>query len=540
VCVRSPLIQKTWFLVGGDMAHKRIKKEAKEEKRNRFRQRGPAYWMAVGTLAAYTTYGSKAVMPAYAQQDRGAVKTTTPTGQTRGLLVARFDIVPGSLGDALTDFQNTAGIQVTFSQQTIRNLWSPSVNGLYTPEQALQKILAGTGLAYRFTVPTKVLVEVAGPSTTVEVTSNVLPDALPKYTEPLIDTPQSISVVPRHVLEAQGTTTLRDALRNVAGISLAAGEGGSQGDNLTIRGFTARNDIFLDGMRDFGSYYRDPFDMQEVDVLQGPSSVVFGRGSTGGVVNQTTKTPRTDRFVTGGFDFGTDLTRRVTADFNFPVRQLGPGAAFRLNVMGQDSNVASRDIAENRRAGIAPSLALGLGTPTRFTLGYFHQSADDTPDYGIPWLFNGPAPVRRENYYGFEHGNYLKTHVNVGTAEVEHDFTNGIRLRSQLRYAHYKRDARITEALIAGDPTIDTPLSDLDVDRNQIAVNSLETFLDNQTDLSANFRTGFVQHTFVGGIEAGPKLQRRSAAHSSMFREQVCWIQTPIRPSPASRGFRPA
>jgi catecholate siderophore receptor len=94
----------------------------------------------------------------------------------------------------------------------------------------------------------------------------------------------------------EGTTTLRDALRNVAGISLAAGEGGAQGDSLTIRGFTARNDIFLDAMRDFGSYYRDPFNLESVAVLQGPSSVAFGRGSTGGVVSQTTKSPRLEGF----------------------------------------------------------------------------------------------------------------------------------------------------------------------------------------------------------------------------------------------------
>ena len=79
-----------------------------------------------------------------------------------------------------------------------------------------------------------------------------------------MDTPQSIGVVPQQVMQEQGATTLRDALRNVAGISLAAGEGGAQGDNLTIRGFTARNDLFIDGMRDFGSYYRDPFNLQEV------------------------------------------------------------------------------------------------------------------------------------------------------------------------------------------------------------------------------------------------------------------------------------
>jgi len=112
-----------------------------------------------------------------------------------------------------------------------------------------------------------------------------------KYTELIRDTPQTISVVSKKTLEQQGVNTLRDALRNVAGISLAAGEGGAQGDNLTIRGFSARNDIFLDGMRDFGSYYRDPFNYESIDVLQGPTSATFGRGSTGGVVNQESKTP---------------------------------------------------------------------------------------------------------------------------------------------------------------------------------------------------------------------------------------------------------
>ena len=112
-----------------------------------------------------------------------------------------------------------------------------------------------------------------------------------KYTSTILDTPQSISVVPQQIMAEQNTTTLRDALRNVAGISLAAGEGSSQGDNLTIRGFTARNDIFLDGMRDFGSYYRDTFNQQEVQVLEGPSAITFGRGTTGGVVNKVSKTP---------------------------------------------------------------------------------------------------------------------------------------------------------------------------------------------------------------------------------------------------------
>src|SRR6202030_1403643 len=124
-----------------------------------------------------------------------------------------------------------------------------------------------------------------------------------------LDTAQPITAVSKTTMEQQGATTLRDTLRNVAGISLAAGEGGAQGDSLTIRGFTARNDIFLDGMRDFGSYYRDPFDMQEVAVLQGPSSVTFGRGSTGGVVNQETKVAQLNPILAGTVDLGTDQTK---------------------------------------------------------------------------------------------------------------------------------------------------------------------------------------------------------------------------------------
>src|SRR4029077_1705417 len=106
----------------------------------------------------------------------------------------------------------------------------------------------------------------------------------------------------------------------------------------------------------------------------------------------------------------------------------GKGAAFRLNVMGHDAKVAERDNAESRRAGVAPSLVLGLGAPTTFRLSYLGEWADDTPDYGIPWYFDQPAPVDRQNYYGFEHGNFLKTHVNMVTGALEHQFNDHARL----------------------------------------------------------------------------------------------------------------
>lgn len=115
---------------------------------------------------------------------------------------------------------------------------------------------------------------------------------LDKLTGPLLETPQSIIALPRQLLDDEGVTTMREALRNVPGVSLAAGEGGQQGDNLSIRGFNAQNDFYLDGMRDFGSYYRDPFNLQSIEVLEGPASVLFGRGSSGGAVNQVSKQPQ--------------------------------------------------------------------------------------------------------------------------------------------------------------------------------------------------------------------------------------------------------
>src|SRR5262249_24199856 len=157
---------------------------------------------------------------------------------------------------------------------------SPGAAGMFTSDQALTRLLQGTGTSFRYVSPTSLVIELKSTSTVVEVRDTVSAEISPKYSRPVREVPQSIAVVSKQLIQDQGATTLRDVLRNVAGVSLAAGEGGAQGDNLTIRGFTARNDIFNDGMRDFGSYYRDPFNMEEVQVLKGPSSTTFGRGTT--------------------------------------------------------------------------------------------------------------------------------------------------------------------------------------------------------------------------------------------------------------------
>jgi catecholate siderophore receptor len=456
-------------------------------------------WLAVGTIAVYTAIGSKTIHVAFAQDARAASKNPDRIAYGPALSALQFDIAPGPLGEALDRFERAAQLQVRVSSPGIRELQSPGVSGLFKPDRAMDLLLKDTGAAWRFTSARTIIVDLGKVSSTIYVTEKLetLSGSIPKYSGALRDIPQSIDVVPHSVIAEQNATTLRDTLRNVAGISLAAGEGGSQGDNLTMRGFTARNDLFIDGMRDFGSYYRDPFNVEEIEVLQGPSSMSFGRDSTGGVVNQATKAPGLSRFISGGFDFGADLTRRVALDVNAPVPQLGKNTAFRLNLMGNAGNVAGRDVAENRRAGVAPSLEFGLGTPTRLTLSYFHQNENDIPDYGIPWLFDGPAPVNRHNYYGFRDGNFLRAYDDIGTIKAEHDFSRRLSLRNQLRYANYVRDARITEAQIVTPNT---------VNRNQIAVNSVESYFDDQLDLTANFETGFLRHSVAAGMEAGREI----------------------------------
>ena len=227
-------------------------------------------------------------------------------------------------------------------------------------------------------------ISVEGAETTTEGGYKADQSSLGKLTQPLLNTPFTVETVTRQLMNDQGVTTLRDALRNVPGISLAAGEGASQGDSLTIRGFTARNDIFLDGLRDFGSYYRDPFYLQDVQVLKGPASILFGRGSTGGIVEQDSKLPTLSPFTTGTLVYGSDLTARATADVNQPLPDWGEGAALRVNLMVSRNNISDRDVTEYQRFGIAPSLALGLGTPTRVTFTYLHLSEYNQPDYGLP------------------------------------------------------------------------------------------------------------------------------------------------------------
>ncbi len=330
---------------------------------------------------------------------------------------------------------------------------------------------------------------------------------LDRLPTPLLDTPQVIEVISAVDLQARGITNLNDALRGVAGLSLGAGETSFQGNNAILRGFTTRNDLYVDNARDYGYYYRDTFDDDRVEVVKGPSSTLFGRGSTGGVIHRVSKVPlAADRFAAEA-QLGSDDTRRLAVDANI-ADVAGPGSAFRINAVVHRSAVAGRAGGYFERWGVAPTLSLGMGTPTRVILSFLHQQEANRPDYGIPWIAGTPAapgypaPVDRATYYGFSNDR-LHTDVNILTARLAHDVSPTTQLRGQIRYSNNSRDFRYSEAVIPPGTPRDAPLSGITIGRNLFEGRSRDRFFQVQGEIETRLQLWPGEHRIIAGAEAG-------------------------------------
>jgi catecholate siderophore receptor len=341
-------------------------------------------------------------------------------------------------------------------------------------------------------------------------------------TTSLQDTAQNVTVVPQELLIEQAANTVQDALKNVPGITLNAGEGGTHGDNINLRGFAASDDFFLDGLRDTGFYTRDSFNLEGIEVYKGPASTLFGRGSTGGVVNQVSKTPQLQDFARGSVVGGSNSELRGTADFNY---QFADSAAVRVNAMGLKSEVADRDFVDNRRWGVAPSLAFGIGGPTTFTLNYLHQEQDDIPDYGIPFAFGAPVPVPRQTYYGLPSDDRTRARVDVGTAALKTEFNPDFWLTDTARIGNYFFDSRETAAHYgAAPPAPGTPLDTVLTFRDRPSVQGTVSTLMNDAELHKRITTGAIQQHLVVGIELD-----REEADLTRFANQLNQIPgTPV------------
>ena len=478
-----------------------------------------ANWAVMGAFVASATFGPRAASPVSAQELKHRLEKlrVVVLAETRllggrdaadqaGERPRRFDIQTGPLRDVLAEFERVTGIHVIIASESISDITSAGVSGSYTVAQALTRLLEGTSVTFRFSGVNTVSIEIRLASESVSVTADSsVTLASPRFTEPVRDIPQTITVIPSQLMVEQGAATLRDVLRNVPGITMQAGEGGTPaGDQLTIRGFSARTDMFIDGVRDFGGYARDSFNLEQVEVVKGPAFSSVGRGSTGGSINMVSKTPSLQGHTASQVTGGSAHQKRATFDVNRPLESVG-GMAIRFNAMVQDSGVPGRDVVKNGSWGMAPSVSFGLGRPTQVTASFLHLSQDNVPDYGVPWVpatnvplaayANQPAPVDQSNFYGMKNRDYEDVNNNLGTVVVERHVGSTMTLRNQVRYGRTRRDSMITSPRFLENTSTTIRRTDWK-SRDQF-----DTVLANHSDLVARFETSRAAHAVTSGME---------------------------------------
>jgi catecholate siderophore receptor len=343
--------------------------------------------------------------------------------------------------------------------------------------------------------------------------------ASPKFTQPLVDTPQTITVIKKEVLQQQVATTLAEALRNTPGITMQLGENGNTttGDSIFMRGFDTTNSIFVDGIRDLGNISRDVFNIEQVEVVKGPSGSDNGRGASSGYVNLVSKVAGREAFNNGSVSIGTANRLRATADLNRPLDLAIPGSALRLNVVAQDYGTPGRNEVKSKRFGFAPSLVFGLGTPTRATFNYLYVDQKNVPDggvstYGRPGYIGAVGPaVDPENFYGSPN-DFDNVTLHMFTSKIEHDFAPGVVLRNTSRLGSTEQDIVLTGVngvtYNAADPAAST------VVRSRQGRRQTNQILTNQTNLSTEFATGAVKHSLSSGVEFIDERQNQANAQT--------------------------
>jgi len=349
----------------------------------------------------------------------------------------------------------------------------------------------------------------------------------PKYTEELVNTPQTIVVIKKELIEQQGALTLTDALRNTPGVgTFFLGENGNTntGDAVYMRGFDSSGSIYVDGVRDVGSISRDVFNIEQIDVLKGPAGTDSGRGSPTGSINLVSKTATMENKFNSLLTVGSGKQKRATADWN-RVLDSDTGTALRLNLMTQDSGDPARDEVKNKRWAFAPTVTFGIGKPTRVTASYLHVDQDNVPDGGVPTIglpgystpdtitktnpvirtfLNGAAKVDPKNFYGST-SDYNKVKADMGTLRIDHDFSPTLQIQNTTRYGKTQQDYLLT-AFMGSTVNLKTPVatdpSTWTMARSLRTVKDQEnTILTNQTVVSAQFDTGVLKHSVVAGAE---------------------------------------
>ncbi|BGE84246.1 TonB-dependent receptor plug domain-containing protein [Methylosinus trichosporium] len=319
-----------------------------------------------------------------------------------------------------------------------------------------------------------------------------------KFSEPIVNTPRTITVLTKEVLQDKNATTLREIGRSTAGITLGTGEGGNAfGDRFFIRGFDARNDIFIDGVRDPGVSIRENFYTEQVEILRGPGSSFSGRGTAGGAVNIVTKQAGDKDFYDFTFSGGpSDNSKRLTIDVN---KAISPVLDVRLNGLWQAANVAGRNYVVDDRNGVSGSLVFKPLENLKLTASYTHVRLDGLPDFGVPYNRAANRPftegyVSRYTYYGLVNRDFQKSQQDFGTFTGEYRIDEHVTLSSKLRQ---ERSILDYVGTLAEQPN----LTNLTVSLNPQSRYQVTNTISNQTQAEVKFDTGPIKHTAIIGTE---------------------------------------
>jgi catecholate siderophore receptor len=334
-----------------------------------------------------------------------------------------------------------------------------------------------------------------------------------KYAKPLVDTPKTVVAIPKEVIEAKGATSFRELVRTLPGVTIGTGENGNAfGDRIFIRGFDARSDVYVDGMRDTGLGIRENFGTEQVEISKGPDSTINGRGTTGGAVNITTKKAAFDNFTEASVTLGTDATRRGTLDVNRTVGDF----AIRGNLMGQLADVAGRDYVFDNRWGGAVSLVWKPSDDFQASVDYYRVRIDQLPDWGVPFDAATKAPktevgLDRSNFYGVKEYDWQKAGQDIFTAGFEWKISDAYKLTSRIRVGNGTLDylAHGPGSQQAGADTIlDT--ADDTISLQPHSRKQSTGIVANQTDLDIGFDTGPFAHKARAGVEVSQEKMWRA------------------------------
>ncbi|MEN9618820.1 MAG: hypothetical protein RL406_1057 [Pseudomonadota bacterium] len=326
-----------------------------------------------------------------------------------------------------------------------------------------------------------------------------------KGQQKLRDIPQSITVVTERMMDDRNLDTVKDALKQTAGITFQAAEGGEE--DIRLRGFalSTTGDIFVDGIRDPAFYDRDTFNLDRVELLRGSASMLFGRGSTGGAVNMVNKVPRLMDENQIDYTVGSYNHRRVVGDFN---QQTGESSALRVSAMKTtaDNNGAGSSIDKQ---GIAGSYRWGIGERDEFTASLYRLENNNGINYGMPWVkptSTSPAsattllPINPASYYGMA-SDYNNGTATYATLAHTHRFDGETELTTRVRRGAYTRDQRAsTIRLTAGENLSNFGPSTALTRGTQNKIQDLDSVYL-QSDLSAKFDAMGMRHELLSGMD---------------------------------------